>query len=190
MMPNKLSQTDREILIRIARDTLAACVSGDDLPKIDLDSLPDTLKEHGVTFVTLQKEGQLRGCVGGLEVRVPLAMDVQEHTIAAAKHDYRFDPVREEELNLIRIEISRLTPKVQLAYQRPEELLAAIRPGIDGVVIVEGTRRATFLPTVWNKINGTEEFLNRLCQKMGVEQDYWRSGNLEVYVYQTEEFHE
>jgi AmmeMemoRadiSam system protein A len=169
---------------------LIACVKGEELPRINLESLPGTLQKPGVSFVTLLKAGQLRGCVGGLDVRIALAIDVQEHTVAAAKHDYRFDPVREDELDQIKIEISRLTPKIPLTYQNPDELLRKIQPGIDGVVIIEGTKRATFLPTVWKKIPDTEEFLNRLCQKMGVAGDYWRSGNLEVYVYQTEEFHE
>jgi AmmeMemoRadiSam system protein A len=115
---------------------------------------------------------------------------VREHAIAAALNDYRFRPVQVAELNGISLEVSRLTAPVPLEYSSPENLLAKLRPGVDGVLLREGGRRATFLPQVWEKLPNAEEFLDNLCHKMGAAPDLWRRKHLEVLTYQVEEFHE
>jgi AmmeMemoRadiSam system protein A len=115
---------------------------------------------------------------------------VREHAIAAALEDYRFPPVRPEEVPRIRIEISRLTAPIPLKYERSEDLLKMLRPGVDGVVLRDGLRRATFLPQVWEKLPDPREFLEHLCLKMGVDASTWRYHKLQVYTYQVEEFHE
>ena len=76
---------------------------------------------------------------------------MREHVIAAAFNDYRFPPVTAEELDELKIEISVLTRPKRLDYDTPEELLSNLRPGIDGVTLIDGSRRATFLPQVWEK---------------------------------------
>jgi AMMECR1 domain-containing protein len=90
----------------------------------------------------------------------------------------------------IAIEISRLTSPTLLAYTDADDLLAKLHPGVDGVILRDGYRRATFLPQVWEKIPGKEAFLENLCYKMGAASDTWRKKHLEVLVYQVEEFHE
>jgi AMMECR1 domain-containing protein len=75
-------------------------------------------------------------------------------------------------------------------YEQPDDLLEILRPNLDGVVIRDGARRATFLPQVWEKIPNVEEFLEQLCLKMGASSDLWRKKKLEVLTYQVEEFHE
>jgi len=132
----------------------------------------------------------LRGCVGALEPYQPLAEDVREHTVAAALEDFRFPPVQPDELPQIEVEVSRLTRPVALTYDGPEDLLAKLQPGLDGVVIRDGFRRATFLPQVWDKIPDKVDFLDQLCWKMGAEPDLWRRKKLEVLIYRVEEFHE
>jgi AmmeMemoRadiSam system protein A len=189
-MDAPLDEEERRLLLRIARQALEACVSGQPLPPLDWENLPARLKEPGATFVTLTREGQLRGCIGALEAHLPLAEDVREHARAAALEDYRFPQVEPEELPTITIEISRLTPPQPLDYQSPEELIAKLRPGTDGVVLRDGFRRATFLPQVWEKIPDPELFLAHLCQKMGASSTAWRQKKLEVFTYQVEEFHE
>jgi AmmeMemoRadiSam system protein A len=104
--------------------------------------------------------------------------------------DYRFPNVRSEELSKIDIEVSRLTHPVLLEYTTPEDLLSKLRPGIDGVVLRDGARRATFLPQVWEKLPDPADFLDNLCYKMGAAPDLWRKKHLDVLVYQVEEFHE
>jgi AmmeMemoRadiSam system protein A len=189
-MDTPLSEGERQLLLRIARQALEACVCGQALPPLDWDSLPQRFQEPGATFVTLTRQGQLRGCIGALEARQPLAEDVREHAQAAALEDYRFRQVTPEELPYLNIEISRLTSPQPLAYQSPEDLISKLRPGVDGVVLRDGFRRATFLPQVWEKIADPELFLSHLCQKMGVSPDEWRQKKMEVFTYQVEEFHE
>jgi AmmeMemoRadiSam system protein A len=190
MIPDQLNPEDRAILLKLARQSLEKGVCGEPLPPLDLLALPEGLRENGATFVTLTSGGELRGCIGALDASMPLAEDVQEHAIAAAMHDFRFPHVMPEELPEIHIEISRLTPLKLLEYNEPEELLKRIRPCVDGVVLRDGLRRATFLPQVWDKIPDPALFLSYLCQKMGAPHDLWLKKKLEVWIYQVEEFHE
>jgi len=147
-MADRLSLQERKKLLEIARQAIRSVVEGVPLETIDLAGLPMVLREEGVSFVTLTIAGQLRGCIGALEAYQPLALDVQEHAVAAATEDYRFPPVGREELPLIEIEISRLTPMRALDYSGSQDLLDKLRPGVDGVVIRDGMRRATFLPAL------------------------------------------
>jgi uncharacterized protein len=189
-MGEELSTEERSILLRLARQALESSVCHQPLELLDLNSLPERLREPGATFVTLTEREMLRGCVGALEAYQPLAEDVREHAIAAGLEDYRFPPVRPEEIPWVKIEISRLTAPTKLEYDKPEDLLELLRPGVDGVVLRDETRRATFLPQVWEKLPDPHEFLGHLCNKMGVEANYWRYHKLQVYTYQVEEFHE
>lgn len=189
-MEGHLTSTEKSILLNIAREALENSVRGEALETINLDELPDKLREKGASFVTLTIEGYLRGCIGGLEATCSLAEDVQQHAIAAAFNDYRFPPVRSDELDDITIEISYLTPPLPLIYKDPSDLLDRLRPGVDGVVIRDGMRRATFLPQVWEKIPEPEAFLNMLCQKMGTSPDLWQKKIVEVLTYQVEKFSE
>lgn len=189
-MPEKLSDSERSALLKIARQALEAAVRGEPLPELNRADLPPSFLEPGAVFVTLTRRGELRGCIGALEAYQPLVDDVREHAVAAALQDYRFPPVSPEELDEIEIEISRLTKPVPLEYRDAEALLRKLRPGVDGVILRDGWRRATFLPQVWEKLSGPEEFLSHLCYKMGVSPDLWRHKKLEVLTYQVEEFHE
>jgi AmmeMemoRadiSam system protein A len=189
-MNEKLTPEEQKILLRMARDAMEHAVRQVKPPPIDASSLTSSLREPGASFVTLTIRSQLRGCIGGLEARQPLAEDVREHAIAAALEDPRFPRVREDELSRIQIEVSRLTRPVPLEYKDAEELLSKLRPHVDGVILHDGYRRATFLPQVWEKIPNPTEFLDNLCYKMGVPPGQWRSKHLEVLVYQVEEFHE
>jgi len=189
-LTDQLTDEERKILLKIARQALEAGVRGEPLPQLRLEELPPRLRQEGSAFVTLTRRGQLRGCIGGLEAYQPLAEDVRQHAVAAALQDYRFPPVEPHELPEINIEISRLSKPVPLQYETPEELPKLLRQGIDGVVLKDGLRRATFLPQVWEKIPAPELFLDMLCQKMGAPPDLWRRKKLEVFIYQVEEFHE
>lgn len=189
-MDDPLLPEERALLLKLARQALQEAVSGNLLPALDLAALPPRLREPGASFVTLTRSGELRGCIGALEPNLPLAADVCEHAAGAALQDYRFPPVSPEELPEIEIEISRLTPSRPLQYDCPEDLLVRLRPGVDGVILSDGWRRATFLPQVWEKLPNAAEFLSHLCYKMGAEPNLWRARNLRVDIYQVEEFHE
>lgn len=190
MVPDTLTPEERSYLLRLARQSLDDAVEGRDSPILPLDDLSPHLRENGASFVTLTCHGELRGCIGALEPYQSLAEDVREHVVAAALDDYRFPPVRPAELSEIEIEISRLTLPRPLKYDRPEDLPGLLHPGIDGVTLRDGFRRATFLPQVWEKLADPEDFLAHLCQKMGTPPDSWRRKKLDVQIYQVEEFHE
>jgi uncharacterized protein len=187
---DKLTDDEKRTLLDLARQALEGCVCGQKLPSLDLRSLPPRLQACGCSFVTLTVNGELRGCIGALEPCQPLVEDVCEHAVAAALQDYRFQVVCPDELTKIKLEISRLTVPVPLEYCCAEDLLTKLRPGIDGVVLRDGLRRATFLPQVWDKVPDPACFLDSLCYKMGAAPDLWREKHLEVLVYQVEEFQE
>ena len=189
-MEELLTQIEKDHLLKLARQALESGVRGELVAPLDMSTLSRHLCEPGATFVTLTEGGNLRGCVGALEAYQPLAEDVREHAIAAALQDYRFSPVRPDELPDIQIEVSRLTQPVQMDYQTPEELISRLRPGIDGVILRDGSRRATFLPQVWEKLPDPDTFLSYLCEKMGAAPNLWKNKRLQVALYQVEEFHE
>jgi AmmeMemoRadiSam system protein A len=189
-MDDKLNPEEKKLLLGVARSALEHGVRGEEQPPLDLKSMPVHLREVGASFITLTIRGELRGCIGALEPYQPLVVDVQEHAIAAALEDPRFPPVSPRELDQIEVEISRLTLPKRLAYTDAEDLLAKLHPHTDGVILRDGTRRATFLPQVWEKIPDKAEFLDNLCYKMGAAADTWRRKALEVLIYQVEEFHE
>lgn len=189
-MNTPLKNEDKQFLLRLAREALTQAVHAQPPARLDLSTLSPALQSEGASFVTLTMRGQLRGCIGALEPYQPLAEDVREHAIAAGLSDPRFAPVTARELKDIEIEISRLTPPVPLDYTDAGDLLAKLRPGVDGVILRDGWHRATFLPQVWEKIPDKAHFLDNLCWKMGVPADTWRKKHLEVLIYQVEEFHE
>jgi AmmeMemoRadiSam system protein A len=166
MVPDQLTPEEKQFLLKLARQSLENGVRGETLPAIDLETLSPRLRALGASFVTLTRLGDLRGCVGALEPYQTLAEDVREHAVAAALDDYRFHPVKPHELPEIKIEISRLTIPVPLEFDHPEELHHRLRPGVDGVILRDGIRRATFLPQVWEKIPDPAMFLSQLCMKM------------------------
>jgi AmmeMemoRadiSam system protein A len=189
-MSDSLTPDEKQTLLRLARQALELGVRGKKLPPLDKNSLSPTLRADGASFVTLTVGGDLRGCIGALEAYQPLAEDVREHAVAAALDDYRFRPVQADELDGIRLEVSHLTAPIPLKYSSPEDLLSKLRPGVDGVILRDGSRRATFLPQVWEKLPKAEDFLDNLCYKMGASPDLWRRKHVDVLTYQVDEFHE
>lgn len=127
----------------------------------------------GATFVTLTRDGALRGCIGSLEACRPLRNDVEENARAAAFRDPRFPPVGTAEWPLLRVEVSLLTPAEPLPCTDEADALARLRPGFDGIVLSVGRHRATFLPQVWEQLPTPREFLARLKQKAGLPADFW-----------------
>ena len=185
-----LSPTDRQYLLKLARETIACRLQGEEPPPVNLDALPESLSRDGACFVTLTKRGELRGCIGSLEARRPLVEDVRANAMAAAFHDPRFPPVRTEELDDLCVEVSVLSAPQPLSYDGPDDLIAKLRPGVDGVVIESGSNRATFLPQVWDKLPDPHQFLGQLCRKAFLPTDAYRKPGLDVCVYQVEKFKE
>ena len=189
-MKAMLSDSDRAYLLRLARESIASGLDGRALPQPNKQELSEDLWKMGASFVTLTIRGNLRGCIGSLEAHQPLVLDVREHAMEAAFEDYRFRPLTRDEFEIVAIEISRLTIPEPLQYSNPAGLPGRLRPGVDGVILKDGYRRATFLPQVWEQLPDAHEFLAHLCVKMGAPADLWQKKVLEVSTYQVEEFHE
>jgi AmmeMemoRadiSam system protein A len=185
-----LTSEDHEILLGLARQALIDAAQGRAAAALEPGRLPPRLMAPAATFVTLTRRGALRGCIGALHAQSPLAEDVRDHARAAACEDYRFMPVTPDEVREIEIEISILSDPKPLAFECPEDLLARLRPGIDGVILQLGLQRATFLPQVWEKVPDAPTFLSMLCEKAGLPSTAWRRPETMVYTYQVESFHE
>jgi AmmeMemoRadiSam system protein A len=191
---SELTPGQGHALVELARHTLMAHFNRKlpDTHKTDLEArLRDAaLHVHSGTFVTLKIGGQLRGCIGSLVGREPLVEGVRSNVINAAFHDPRFRRLTNKELDRVSIEVSVLTAPQPLAYSDPEDLIAKLRPGIDGVTIRKGEAGSTFLPQVWEQLPDHESFLSHLCKKAGLPADAWHSGDLDVEIYQVQYFQE
>ncbi len=184
-----LSVADRERLLAIARQSIRAGLATGAPGEPRVEILPASLQAPGACFVTLKLNGQLRGCVGSLMAHRPLAVDAAENAFAAALRDRRFLPLREAELGTVALSISVLSPPQPLPVTSEADLLAQLRPGVDGLVLHEGQLRSTFLPAVWETLPDAASFVAELKQKAGLPADYW-SDTLHFERYQTESFAE
>ena len=156
---------------------------------VDCDDLPQALTEPGATFTTLRSADQLRGCCGTLEPARAVGQDVTETAFRAAFKDPRFEPVAENELDVISLDVSVLSPTEPISFADEADLLRQLRPGEDGLVIVAEGRRATLLPTVWKMLPEPRRFLVALKAKLGLAHDYW-SERIEFMRYSTTSFTE
>ena len=155
--------------------------------KINAGDYPALLQENRATFVTLNINNDLRGCIGTLEAYQPLVKDIAHNAHAAAFQDPRFSPLQQSEYANLDIHISILSPPEPMTYTSEEDLLQQIRPGIDGLILEDGRQRGTFLPSVWESLKTPEEFLNHLKLKAGLPVNYW-SYSIEMSRYTTESF--
>lgn len=190
MKTQTINSEDRQILLELARRSIESASRKRKSPKIRLEDYSQRMQQHAASFVTLTIQGALRGCIGTLQAYQPLVLDVVDHAAAAAIEDYRFTPISPSEVQMISIEISVLTQPEELNYADAADLKLKLRPGIDGVILKDGRMRATFLPQVWEQLPEKEDFLSHLCAKMGAPIDHWKNKNLEVMIYQVEEFHD
>jgi len=188
-----LRESERQALLLLARGSIRHGLDNGKALSVDLDAQPKPLQARHACFVTLHLNDRLRGCIGHLEAVQPLALDVAENAYAAAFRDPRFPPVTSTEFDALHIEISVLTPSEPLAFGSEDELLALLRPGIDGIILAEngagGGRRGTFLPSVWEQLPQPRDFLHHLKLKAGLSPDDW-SDNLRAWRYRTESFGE
>jgi len=170
-------------LLTLARGAIARALG---LPRPQ-EPAPDALRANGATFVTLRIKGDLRGCIGSVSAWRPLADDVRENAVAAALRDPRFVPLSLDEFDVTAIEVSLLGPYERLSAASEDEALAALRPGVDGVILELGRLRATFLPQVWEQLPLARDFMSALKRKAGVPARFW-SEDLRLSRYAVEKF--
>lgn len=160
-------------LLGIAANSIAHGLAHDRPVTVDLDSVPEPLRGPGAAFVTLKREGRLRGCIGSPEAHRPLAADVAENAYRAAFKDPRFPRLGPKERDGLDLSVSVLTQPEPMRFRDQGDLLAQIRPGEDGLIIADGRARALFLPSVWEQLPAAENFLAQLKLKAGLAADHW-----------------
>ena len=182
-----LDEQARETLLRIAGDSLRHGLKHGCALPVDAGAYSADLQARRASFVTLQRHGDLRGCIGHLEATQPLVKDVAENAFAAAFRDPRFPPLTEDELEGLETHISVLTPARPITFSSEQDLIAQLRPGRDGLILKDGLNQGTFLPSVWESLPDPAEFFRHLKLKAGLPPSHW-SDSLEVYRYETESF--
>lgn len=189
----RLSDSDRRQLLKAAVQTISNGLRRGKPPEVALESYPRSLQALRACFVTLKKDGRLRGCVGSLTPHQALISDVASSAFKAAFGDRRFDALSREELkdikNGIEISISILSHARALPAASEAEALKTIEPGVDGLILRDGDKGALLLPQVWEAIPEAKTFLATLRQKAGLAQDHW-SGGLRLRRFRTESFGE
>ena len=182
--------TDEEgqLLLRLAASTVELGTRGGVADEIALTELPERLEERQAAFVTLHVDGALRGCVGGIEGVSPLARAVARAAHNAAFADPRFPPLTAAELPAISLSVSVLSPLERLLVADETELLTALTPRHDGLVLTDRNgARGVFLPQVWDQLPDPAEFVGRLKHKAGLAADRW-SATLAVYRFRVQHF--
>jgi AmmeMemoRadiSam system protein A len=165
------------VLLALAREAIAAALGAPE-PRTwtvaSAERAAPWLRAPGACFVTLTQEGRLRGCIGSVRARRPLGDDLRANARAAALADPRFPPLTASELAVTRLEVSLLSAPSPLPAATEEEALAALRPGIDGIILeLGGDAHATFLPQVWETLPEPRDFLAHLKHKAGLPPDFW-----------------
>lgn len=178
----------RRELLELAHTSIERGLAEDRLTPAPTVGTP-TLQLLRATFVTLQVHGALRGCCGSIEPRWTLAEDVWRNAWASAFADPRFPPLTSQEYADIGLHISVLSPLERVSVASESELWAALRPGIDGLLLQLDAARATFLPVVWESLPDPVEFVQQLKLKAGWRSDFW-SPRIEAWRYYTESFGE
>lgn len=186
----QFNAADRKFLLDLARQTLHSATAGSALPEVKLETVPAACRIAKGCFVTLTKDGALRGCIGNILPAGPLYRSVEVNARNAALRDPRFPPVMAAEAGALHIEVSVLTLPEPLAFASPDDLLAKLVPRRDGVVLRIGERSATYLPQVWEQLPAKAEFLSHLALKAGCLANAWRGPDVQVLIYRAEVFGE
>ena len=160
-------------MLDIARRSIDAGLDGARMPSLDAEGRQGALATQRGSFVTLTRNGELRGCMGVIESPRPLAQNTADCAFSAAFRDRRFNPLTSAEAGQIRIEVSVLSEMEPFVVRDREDLLQQLQPGVDGLLMEDGRYRSIFLPQVWKKVGSAQEFLDHLLSKAGLPGDYW-----------------
>lgn len=179
-----LAPAHRQQLLQVADESIKKGLCGE-TPAVRAADFPELLRVVRATFVTLHVEDKLRGCIGTLEARRTLVEDVASNAWSAAFRDPRFSALTWPEYERLDIHISILSLPEPMQFSSEEDLLAQLRPHVDGLIIEEGFFRGTFLPSVWEQVPEPREFLRHLKHKAGLHPDHW-SSRIRVQRYTTE----
>jgi AmmeMemoRadiSam system protein B/AmmeMemoRadiSam system protein A len=185
----RLADSDRARLFAIAAASLEFAAAHDgETPEIELGAaVSPALSAQRASFVTLERDGRLRGCIGSPAPRMSLSRDVAVNAVAAGFGDPRFPPLTPSELAELTVSISVLSPATPFAVADEDELIARLHPRRDGLILRERGAGALFLPSVWSALPDRREFVRQLKRKMGRPADHW-SGSMRAWRFTTESF--
>jgi AmmeMemoRadiSam system protein A len=172
----RLDAPEAELLLAIAEAAIVEGFQGRSPALPDLANLPPALRQPRGLFVTLTVDGALNGCIGTVDADEPLGYAVAHYAQAAAFADPRLPRLRPSDHDRLAIEVSVLSPLTELDVTGRDELLAELRPWVDGLVLTVGAERAVFLPAVWEKLTDPEQFLAHLEAKAGLRSGSWPAG--------------
>ena len=176
----------KQLLLKLAAASIKYGLEAHSPLPIQVGEYADELKQNGACFVTLEIDHQLRGCVGTLEAYRPLVLDVVDNAYAAAFLDSRFTPLQAAEYDALHYHISVLHAPQEMSVKSEQDLLQQLRSGIDGLIIEDAGRRATFLPSVWESLPEPVDFLRHLKLKAGLSERHW-SDSMKVHRYVVED---
>jgi MEMO1 family protein len=184
----RLQEADRELLLSACMAALGeATKNGGEPPAQSLKGQSPALSPWRATFVTLTENGRLRGCIGSPAPRRPLIEDAIANTAQAAFADPRFPPLGDGELAGLRLDVSILSHPRPIPAATEAELVSALEPDRDGLILGVGRRRALFLPSVWRQLPDTRAFVRHLIAKAGLEATGWPE-RLEAMRFRVESF--
>ena len=185
---DSFNQHEQDILLSVAVKSIQHGFLERVALPVHRDNFNETkLKIDRASFVTLEINGQLRGCIGSLIAMHPLASDVAHNAFAAAFEDPRFPSLTEKEFEQLDIHISILSEASPMSFSSEEDLISQLQPGIDGLVLSDNFKRGTFLPSVWDSLPDAHNFLRQLKVKAGLPENHW-SETLKVERYTTFSF--
>lgn len=181
-----LEDSDKRQLLNLAAASIKYGLEHHTPLPLNPADYPAALQQIRASFVTLSIDGQLRGCIGSLEAHRPLVVDVVGNAYAAAFRDPRFNPLQAHEYPQLHYHISVLNPPSPMQFDSEADLIAQLRPGIDGLILEDLGRRGTFLPSVWESLSRPAEFLQQLKIKAGLSPGHW-SSSLSIKRYTVED---
>lgn len=174
-----IEQFYSKYVIDTVRKSIMATVNNEEFIPRDI---PSVLTEYGASFITLKKNNSLRGCIGSIYPIKPLILDIIDNAKNAGFQDPRFEPLTANELDNLQISVSILSSIERIVFKDERDLLSQIYP--HGVILVEGDKRAVYLPVVWEQLPDKQVFLNSLKEKAGLASDYF-SRTIEAYKFET-----
>ena len=160
------------MLLDVARRSIEHGLQHEQRWMPELNDFPAAWHAERASFVTLTRHGDLRGCIGTLEAIEPLVIGIARNAYSAAFSDPRFPALTAEEYDSVAISLSLLTPAEPVKFSSESELLESLVPGEDGLIIEYGSRRATFLPSVWASLSTPAAFLAALKHKAGLTAEH------------------
>ncbi|MBE6444285.1 MAG: AmmeMemoRadiSam system protein B [Alphaproteobacteria bacterium] len=177
---------NKKALVEVVKTALDRAVNQNEYFQPERMNFNNVLFDKGASFVTLEKKGKLRGCIGSVVANKAIAVDLANNTYAAALNDSRFTPVTPDELKDISFTIALLTNFEEIQFDSVEDLLSKIKVDVDGLLIQDGERQGLFLPAVWKQIPDKQEFLTELKIKAGLSPSYW-SDRVKMFRFRTVE---